>query len=154
MRKLRWRQWIWLSRVIDFLCMMLSMPERPGGLTDSVKDRQACASLVSYTIFQFIISRTVQMCKPAAGMSPAVLKDLVWWGGGGGRFLAWNAHFSSCTRSAINNKKPPTSVLLKCQEAVFTVPITTGSCTAINDKHCELSGLAITWDKIKTLKYP
>lgn len=57
--------------------MMLSMPERPGGLTDSVKDRQACASLVSYTIFQFIISRTVQMCKPAAGMSPAVLKDLV-----------------------------------------------------------------------------
>lgn len=56
--------------------MMLSMPERPGGLTDSVKNRQACASLVSHTIFQFI-SRTVEMCKSLAGMPPAVLKDVV-----------------------------------------------------------------------------
>ena len=80
MRKLRWRQGIWLSQIIDFLCMMLSMLERPGGLTASVKNRQACASLASYTIFQFIISRTVETCKLLAGMSPAVLKDLFWWG--------------------------------------------------------------------------
>lgn len=56
--------------------MMLSMPDRPGGLTDSVKNRQACASLALCIIFQFI-SRTVEMCKRMAGMSPAILKDLV-----------------------------------------------------------------------------
>lgn len=58
--------------------MMLSMPERPGGLSDSVKSRQACASLASCTIliFQFI-SKTVEMYKLMAGMSSTVLKDLV-----------------------------------------------------------------------------
>lgn len=58
--------------------MMLSMPERRGGLSDSVKNRQACASLASYTIliFQFI-SKAVEMCKLMAGMSPPVLKDLL-----------------------------------------------------------------------------
>lgn len=55
---------------------MLSVPEGPGGLTGSVKNRQACASLASYTIFWFVISRAVEMCKPMAKMSPAVLKDL------------------------------------------------------------------------------
>lgn len=54
--------------------MILSMLERPGGLTDSVKNRQACASLASYTVFQFI--RTVEMCKPLAVMYLAGLKDV------------------------------------------------------------------------------
>lgn len=58
--------------------MMLSMPERPGGLSDSVKNRQVCAGLASYTILIFrFISKTVEMCKLMAGMSPPVLKNLV-----------------------------------------------------------------------------
>lgn len=64
--------------------MMLSMSERPGGLT--VKSRQARASPAPSTIFQFIFSRTGAMCNPMAGMSPAVLKKLGLMGFGFGFF--------------------------------------------------------------------
>lgn len=106
MKKLRWRQWIWLSQAIGFLFIMLSMLEGPGGLTDSAKNRQACASLASHTVFHFI-SRTAEICKPPAVMYLAVLEDVAWQVVS----LAWNAHFSlwaECTCSAIN-KKPQAS---------------------------------------------
>ena len=105
-KNLRWRQWIWLSQAIDFLCIILSVLESPGGSTDSAKNRQACASLASHTIFHFI-SRTAEICKPPAVMYPAVLEDTAWQVVS----LSWNAHFSSqaeCTWSAIN-KKPQAS---------------------------------------------
>lgn len=35
------------------------MSERPAGLT--VKNRQVCASPETYTVFQFVFSRTVEM---------------------------------------------------------------------------------------------
>lgn len=54
---------------------MLSVLERLGRLTDSAKNRQACASLASRTISHFI-GRTAEICKPPAVMYLAVLEDM------------------------------------------------------------------------------
>lgn len=127
MRELRGWQWIWLSWVIDFLCMMLSMSERPGGLT--VKNRQACASPAPYKNFQFIFSRTVK----AYGWDVSRCLKKTWFD----RIWIWVFTHLECllfTMFSYPLKKASQKWSTETPRSSLDNALATGSCTDINDE--------------------